>query len=56
MHSWIWWIYCFVFLQEQQGNDDTDLQLMKTHMETLLDTLRDVAQVNTDPVHLVTVE
>lgn len=46
----------FVSLQEQHGNDDTDLQLMKTHMETLLDTLRDIAQVNTDPVHLVTVK
>lgn len=23
---------------------------MKTHMETLLDTMRDIAQVNTDPV------
>lgn len=41
------------FLQEQHGNDDTDLQLMKTHMETLLDTMRDIAQVNTDSVHLI---
>lgn len=33
-----------VFLQEQ--SDETDMQVMRTHTETLLDTLRDIAQVN----------
>ena len=35
-----------LFPQEQSGNDETDMQLMRTHTETLLDTLRDIAQVN----------
>lgn len=40
-------------LQEQSGNDETDMQLMKTHTETLLDTLRDIAQVNNHTMHSV---
>ena len=34
-----------VFLQEQSSNDETDLQMMRAHTETLLDTLREIAQV-----------
>lgn len=33
-------------LQEQSNNDSSDMQLMRAHTETLLDTLRDIAQVN----------
>ena len=35
-----------VFLQEQSGSEETDMQLMRAHTETLLDTLRDIAQVD----------
>ncbi|TNM88881.1 hypothetical protein fugu_005135 [Takifugu bimaculatus] len=31
-------------LKEQSVNDETDMQMMKTHTESLLDTLRDIAQ------------
>ncbi|KAK6321426.1 hypothetical protein J4Q44_G00084020 [Coregonus suidteri] len=31
-------------LEEQIGNDETDMQVMRAHTETLLDTLRDIAQ------------
>uniref|UniRef100_A0A3P9BZZ5 Ciliary rootlet coiled-coil, rootletin n=1 Tax=Maylandia zebra TaxID=106582 RepID=A0A3P9BZZ5_9CICH len=37
---------CRAVLQEQSGSDETDMQMMRTHTETLLDTLRDIAQVN----------
>lgn len=35
-----------ISLQEQSVNDETDMQMMKTHTESLLDTLRDIAQVS----------
>ncbi|TNN85556.1 Rootletin [Liparis tanakae] len=31
-------------LEEQSGNDETEMQAMRAHTETLLDTLRDIAQ------------
>lgn len=38
--------WCSISLQEQSVNDETDMQMMKTHTESLLDTLRDIAQVS----------
>lgn len=35
----------FILLQEQSGNEETEMQMMRTHTETLLETLRDIAQV-----------
>lgn len=40
---------CLISLQEQSVNDETDVQLMATHTASLLDTLRDIAQVSHDP-------
>lgn len=34
------------YLQEQNGNDESDMQMMRAHTETLLETLRDIAQVH----------
>lgn len=39
-------------MQEQSGNDETDMQMMRAHTDTLLDTLRDIAQVKKSYTHL----
>lgn len=41
--------WCLPFLQERSVNDETDVQLMTAHTESLLDTLRDIAQVSCNP-------
>lgn len=42
---------CLIVLREQSVNDEADVQLMTTHTESLLDTLRDIAQVSCKPSH-----
>lgn len=37
---------CSISLQEQSVNEETDMHMMITHTESLLDTLRDIAQVS----------
>lgn len=44
--------FILISLQEQSVNDETDMQMMKTHTESLLDTLRDIAQVSCNTITL----